>query len=391
MIYMDHAGTTPTRPEVWNEMSPFITETFGNPSSVHQVGQKAKAALEEARGKVASLVGAMSEEIYFTSGATESNNWAIKGVAEARASAGNHIVASPVEHSSVLNSLKYLASRGYRVTYLPVDEYGVVQPDDVQKALTHETTLVCVMHANNEVGTIQPIDEIGRVVKEHSPASFMVDAVQTIGVLPIDVRLLDVVDILTFSSHKFYGPKASGGLFLRKGTRAVSFMHGGEQERGKRAGTVNVAGAVGTAKALELAYADREEVTAREQQLRDRLIQGIRHHVPLTILTGHPKNRLPGNASFCFDYIEGESLIMNLDLEGICASTGSTCSTGTLEPSHVLLAMQIPLELALGSARFSLGRLNTSEEVEKVLEVLPKIVDRLRKVSPVYTKMVTSN
>lgn len=391
MIYMDHAGTTPTRPEVWQAMSPFMTETFGNPSSVHQVGQKAKTALEESRAKVASLIGALPEEIYFTSGATESNNWAIKGVAEARASVGNHIISSPVEHSSVLHSLKYLASRGYRVTYLPVDEYGVVHPDDVSRALTKETTLVCVMHANNEVGTIQPIAEIGRVIKEHSPAYFLVDAVQTIGVLPFDLATLATVDLLSFSSHKFYGPKASGGLFMRKGTRTVSFMHGGEQERGKRAGTVNVAGAVGTAKALELACADREKVTSRQRELRGRLVQGIRNHVPLTVLTGHPKDRLPGNASFCFDYIEGESLIMNLDIEGMCVSTGSTCSTGTLEPSHVLLAMQIPLELALGSVRFSLGPSNTSEEVEKVLDVLPRIVERLRKVSPVYQKIGMRN
>ena len=260
----------------------------------------------------------------------------------------------------------------------------MVHPEDVQKALTDQTILVSVMHANNEVGTIQPIEEIGRVVKEKSRAVFHVDGVQTIAQVPIDLAQLSTIDFLSFSSHKFYGPKGAGGLYVRKGTRLVSFMHGGEHERGKRAGTVNVAGAVGTAKALALAVSEREEVSKREVELRDRLISGIRHHVPMSILTGHPKLRLPGIASFCFEYIEGESLIMNLDVEGIAASTGSTCSTGTLEPSHVLLAMEIPLELALGSCRFSLGRGNISEDVEKVLEVLPAIISRLRKVSPVY-------
>ena len=379
-IYLDHAATTPTRPEVVKAMLPFFGDAFGNPSSIHSLGQEAKGAIEEARTKVAELIGARSEEIVFTSGGTEADNFALKGVAFANEHKGNHIITTPIEHHAVLEVCKFLEKRGFRITCLPVDKYGMVDPDDVKRAITAKTIIISVMHASNEVGTIEPVEEIGKIAQE-AGVHFHSDAVQTVGHIPVNVDKLKV-DLLSISGHKFNGPKGVGALYVRKGTKLVSLMHGGEHEKRRRAGTENVPGIVGLAKAAELAGQEIGKEAERLAYLRDKLIKGLGDKIDQIRLNGHPTKRLPNNVNVSIDFVEGESMLLNLDLEGICASTGSACSSSSLEPSHVLLALGLPPEQAHGSLRFTLGRDNTQADVERVLEVLPGIVAKLRAMSP---------
>jgi len=379
-IYLDHAATTPTRPEVVEAMLPYFTDAFGNPSSIYSYGQEARGAVEEARTEVAELIGARSEEIIFTSGGTEADNFALKGVAFANEGKGNHIITTSIEHHAVLEVCKFLEKRGFRVTYLPVDEYGLVVPQDVKKAITDKTILISVMHANNEVGTIEPVEEIGKIARE-AGVYFHTDAVQTMGHIPVNVDELKV-DLLAISGHKFYGPKGVGAMYVRKGTKLISLMHGGEQEKRRRAGTENVPAIVGLGKAVELAGQDMGKEAERLAYLRDKLIKGLGDKIDHIRLNGHPARRLPNNVNVSIDFVEGESMLLNLDLEGICASTGSACSSASLEPSHVLLALGVLPEQAHGSLRFTLGRENSEEDVERVLEVLPGIVAKLRAMSP---------
>ena len=381
---MDYAATTPVHPEVVQAMLPYLTERYGNPSSIHSFGQEARAAVEEAREKVASLIGARPDEIVFTGGGTEADNFALKGVAYALRGKGDHIVTSSVEHHAVLEVCKFLEKEGFKVTYLPVDRYGMVDPEDVRRAITERTVLVSVMHANNEVGTVQPIAEISEIAHERG-VYFHTDAVQTAGHIPVDVDELGV-DLLSMSAHKLYGPKGVGALYIRKGTRIASFVHGGEQERGRRAGTENVPGIVGFGKAAELAESEREAEATRLSGLRDRLIEGILERIDYVHLNGHPTRRLPNNVHISVEFVEGESMLLNLDLEGIAASTGSACSSGSLEPSHVLLAMGLSHELAHGSLRFTMGRWTAAGDVDRVLEVLPNVVSKLRAMSPLYRR-----
>lgn len=380
-IYMDHAATTPVRPEVWEAMLPYFSTEFGNPSSVYSWGRSARKALDSARDKVAALLGASASEIVFTSGGSEGANLAIKGVAWADQNKGKHIITSAIEHHAVLDTVLWLETQGFEVTILPVDEYGLVSPAQVEAALRPDTILVSIMHANNEVGTIQPISEIGAIVRRHG-ARFHTDAVQTAGSLDLKVDALNV-DLLSISAHKFYGPKGVGALYVRKGVRLSPHIHGGGQEKRRRSGTENVAGIVGLAKAFELAQAERETEVPRLTRLRDRLIEGLQR-IPNTRVNGSLDSRLPGNVNVCFEYIEGESLLLNLDLRGIAASSGSACTSGSLDPSHVLLAMGLSHEIAHGSLRLTLGRDNTEEDVDFVLQEIPGIVERLRSMSPLY-------
>ena len=385
-IYLDYAATTPTHPEVVKAMLPYFTDIFGNPSSIYSYGQEAKGAIEEARTRVATLLGARSEEIVFTSGGTEADNFALKGVAFANESRGNHIITSAIEHHAVIESCKFLERRGFKVTYLPVDEYGLVDPEGVRKAITDKTVLISVMHANNEIGTIEPIAEIGRIARE-ARVYFHTDAVQTVGHIPVDVNELGV-DLLSISAHKLYGPKGTGALYIRKGTKLVSFMHGGEQERRRRASTENVPGIVGFGKAAELAQQEMIEEAERLTHLRDKLITGLLERIDHSRLNGHPINRLANNVNISVDFVEGESMCLNLDLEGICVSTGSACSSQSLEPSHVLLAIGLSHEQAHGSLRFSLGKWTTEDEIGRVLEILPRVVAKLRAMSPLLKSRV---
>jgi cysteine desulfurase len=385
-IYMDNAATTPTDPRVLEVMLPFFTEVYGNPSSLHAFGQEAKHALEEARHIVAAFIGATPEEIVFTSGGTESNNCAIKGVAYERRDKGNHIITSKIEHHAVLEPCHFLEKEGFEVTCIPVDEYGLVDPADVEKAITEKTILISIMHANNEIGTIQPIAEIGKIARGKG-VYFHTDAVQTLGHLPIDVNELNV-DILSASGHKLYGPKGVGILYVRKGVRMHPFMHGGDQEKGRRASTHNVSGIVGFGKAVELAKAEMGKEIEQLTFLRDKLIKGIISTIGFTRLNGHPTQRLPNNVNVSISYVEGESMLLNLDMEGIACSTGSACTSSSLEPSHVLAAIGLPHELAHGSLRFSLGRSTSEDDIVYVLAVLPAIVGKLRSMSPLYKKEV---
>ncbi|RJQ39323.1 MAG: cysteine desulfurase NifS [Dehalococcoidia bacterium] len=379
-IYLDNAATTPTSPEVLAAMLPYFTDLYGNPSSIHSFGQEAKEAVEKARDRLAALLGARSDEIIFTSGGTESDNTALMGIAYALKDKGNHIITTPVEHHAIVETARFMEKQGYRVTYLPVDRYGAVSPDDVRKAITPRTILVSVMHANNEMGTIQPVTEIARVARE-AGVYCHTDAVQTVGHIPLSVKELGV-DLLSLSAHKFNGPKGVGALYIRKGTRLLPFAHGGEQERNLRAGTHNVPGIVGLGKAAEIAQKSLPAEMARITALRDCLTRGILDGIKNTYINGHPQSRLPGNVNISIDFVEGESVLLNLDLEGICASTGSACSSASLEPSHVLLAMGIAPEKAHCSIRFSLGAQNTGADVDRVLEALPRIVTKLRAMSP---------
>ncbi len=379
-VYLDYAATTPTDPEVVKAMLPYFHDLFGNPSSIHACGQEAKGAVIEARGKIARLIGASDDEIVFTSGGTEADNTALEGVAYANIAKGNHIITSKIEHHAVLETCRFLQESGLSVTYLPVDASGMVNPEDVRKAITPKTILISIMHANNEIGTIEPIAEIGRIARE-AGVYFHTDAVQTVGHIPIHVNDLGV-SLLSMSAHKLYGPKGIGALYIRKGSRLVPFMHGGAQERGRRASTENVPAIVGFGKAAELAAAGVECEALRLTGLRDHLIKGILGVIDHSRLNGHPVNRLPNNINISLEYVEGESMCLNLDLTGICSSTGSACSSGSTEPSHVLLAIGLPPQQAYGSLRFTMGKWTTEEDIEQVMKVLPPIVGRLRAMSP---------
>jgi len=382
-VYLDHAATTAVDPRVVEAMLPYFSEQYGNPSSIYQLGQRANKAITEAREKVANILGCRREEIIFTSCGTESDNLAIRGVYFAQRQRGNHIITSSVEHHAVSHTCEQLAKHfGAEVTYLPVDQYGRVNPDDVGRAIKDSTVLVTIMYANNEVGTIEPIAEMAKIVKAKG-ITLHTDAVQAGGSLDLDVNRLGV-DLLSLSAHKFYGPKGVGVLYARKGTAFLPMQTGGGQESNRRAGTENVPYIVGLARALELAQESREANNRRLAALRDRLIQGVLAKIPYSRLTGHPTERLPNSASFVFEFIEGESILLNLDLAGICASSGSACTSGSLEPSHVLKAMGIPVEIAHGSLRLTLGHENTEDDVDYVLAMLPGIVERLRAMSPLY-------
>jgi len=379
-IYLDNAATTPMDPEVLKAMLPFLSDAFGNPSSIHSFGQETRAAVEESRDKIASLISARSEEIVFTGGGTEADNFAIKGAAFANEGKGDHIITTSIEHHAVMESCKFLERRGFRITYLPVGIDGLVDPQDVKKAITDRTILISVMHANNEVGTIEPLAEIGKIAREEG-IYFHTDAVQTVGHIPVNVDELGI-DLLAMSAHKLCGPKGVGALYIRKGTKLIPFIHGGEQERRRRAGTENVPAIVGFGKAAEIAQREMDGVAEHLIRLRGKLLQGMTERIEHIHLNGHPTQRLPNNVNVSIEFVEGESMLLNLDLEGIAASTGSACSSSSLEPSYVLLAMGFPQELAHGSLRFSLGRETTEEDIDRVLEVLPGIIARLRAMSP---------
>ncbi len=385
-VYLDHAATTPVHPRALEAMLPFFSQRYGNPSSVYSLAQEARQAVEESRVAVADILGCPARDIIFTSGGTESDNAALKGVAFAARESGNHIVTSAIEHHAVLETCRFLEKFGFEVTYLPVDECGLVRVEDVEKAITQSTILVSIMLANNEVGTIEPIAEIARVVKDKSKlvgsrVFLHTDAVQGAGALDLDVNELGV-DLLTLSSHKFYGPKGVGILYVRRGTPFLPQQSGGAHERNRRAGTENVAGIVGAAAALKLAAERRQSNGQQCQSLRDRLIAGIQLKIKRAHLSGHPTIRLPNNASLCFEYVEGESILLNLDFAGVAASSGSACTSASLEPSHVLMAMGIPEELAHGSVRFTMGPDNTEEDVDYVLSIMPGIIEKLRAISP---------
>ncbi|MFZ5916969.1 MAG: cysteine desulfurase NifS [Chloroflexota bacterium] len=385
IVYLDHAATTAVDPRVVEAMLPYWTQHYGNASSIYSLGREARKAMEESRRQVAQVLGCQPKEIVFTSCGTESDNLALRGVALARRAQnrGNHIITSAVEHHAILHTCEQLEKHfGFQVTYLPVDEYGRVNPDDVGRAIRPDTALISVMYANNEVGTIQPIAEIGAIARQHR-IPFHSDAVQAGGSLSLKVDDLNV-DLLSLSAHKFYGPKGIGLLYVRKGTPLLPTQTGGGHENNRRAGTENVAYIVGLAQALTLAHEHQASENTRQIHLRDRLIDEITSEIPEVRLSGHPTERLPNSASFLIRYIEGESILLNLDLAGICASSGSACTSGALEPSHVLLAMGVPHEIAHGSLRLTLGRENTDEDVDYVLHVLPGIVEKLRLMSPLY-------
>ena len=383
-IYLDYAATTPMRSEVLEAMQPYLTEVFGNPSSIYSYGHEAKAGVDKARTAVASLLGAREEEIVFTGGGTEADNFAIKGIGFANRSKGNHIITSSIEHHAVLETCQFMETQGFAVTYLQVDKYGMVDPDDVKNAITPETILITIMHANNEIGTIQPISEIGRIARE-AGVYFHTDAVQTAGHIPSDVNELNV-DMLSTSAHKLYGPKGVGALYLRKGIRIVPLIHGGEQENNRRASTENVAGIVGFGKAAELAKLELKVESTRIAAMRDRLVNSMEKNIDEIQLNGHRTRRLPNNINLTVAYTEGESIVLNLDLKGICVSTGSACTSSSLEPSHVLVAIGLPQEIAYSSFRMTLGKWNTDEDIDRVIQVLPEVIADLRAMSPLYKK-----
>lgn len=381
-VYMDNAATTALRRDVLDAMMPYLTDIYGNPSSLHYFGQEAHKAVENARHQVASALNAEDNEIVFTGCGTEADNMALKGIAEKYQSKGKHIITSSVEHHAILHTCEYLEKHGFEVTYLPVDEYGMVKAEQVRDAIRSDTILVSIMFANNEVGTIMPIKEIGAVCREKG-VFFHTDAVQAVGHLAIDVKAMNI-DLLSLSAHKLHGPKGVGALYIRKGIVVPPLLHGGAQERRKRAGTENVAGIVGLGKAIEIACSDIEGTAKRMCYLRDKLINGIEVSIPEVKLNGHRTERLPGNVNFSIKYIEGESILLMLDINGIAASSGSACTSGSLDPSHVLLAMGMPHETAHGSLRLTLGDDTTEDDIDYVLEVLPEIVVKLRKMSPLY-------
>ena len=381
-VYMDNAATTALRRDVLDAMMPYLTDIYGNPSSLHYFGQEAHKAVENARHQVASALNAEDNEIVFTGCGTEADNMALKGIAEKYQSKGKHIITSSVEHHAILHTCEYLEKHGFEVTYLPVDEYGMVKAEQVRDAIRSDTILVSIMFANNEVGTIMPIKEIGAVCREKG-VLFHTDAVQAVGHVAIDVKAMNI-DLLSLSAHKLHGPKGVGALYIRKGIVVPSLLHGGAQERRKRAGTENVAGIVGLGKAIEIACSDIEGTSKRMCYLRDKLINGIEASIPEVKLNGHRTERLPGNVNFSIKYIEGESILLMLDINGIAASSGSACTSGSLDPSHVLLAMGMPHETAHGSLRLTLGDDTTEDDIDYVLEVLPEIVVKLRKMSPLY-------
>lgn len=383
-VYLDHASGTPIHPQVREEMLPYLKEIFGNPSSLHQFGQESASAIEKARQRVAGLIGAEPEEIIFTGNGSEANNFALKGIALAHQKRGKHLIVSSIEHFSVLHSAKTLEKWGFKVTYLPVDQYGLVDPLKVVRAMTEETILVSIMHANNEIGTIEPIKEISRVVKERR-AYFHTDAIATTGIIPLDVGELGV-DCLSLSADQFYGPKGVGALFLRKGTRIMPYLEGGIQEDGRRAGTENVPGIVGLGKAAELAKKEMEKRRRHLLFLRKKLINELPRRIEHLRINGHPKLRLPNNVHVCIEFIEGESMLMLLDSQGVATSSGSACTSRALKVSHVLTAIGVPAAVAQGSLLFSLGTDNSEEDIDYLLETLPPIVQRLREMSPLYKK-----
>ncbi|MDD6069670.1 MAG: cysteine desulfurase NifS [Clostridiales bacterium] len=388
-IYLDHAATTPARPEVVEAMLPYFTESFGNPSSVYTFSQKNKAKITECRELIANTLGAKSNEIYFTAGGSESDNWALKATAEAYAEKGKHIITTKIEHHAILHTAQYLESRGFEVTYLDVDENGLVKLDQLKSAIRPDTILISVMFANNEIGTIEPIKEIGEIAKEHG-IIFHTDAVQAYGQVPINVDECHI-DMLSASGHKLNGPKGIGFLYIRTGLKLRSFVHGGAQERSRRAGTENVTGIVGLAKAAEIAFETMEERTKKECELRDYLIDRVLAEVPYARLNGHRSKRLPNNVNISFQFIEGESMLIMLDMAGICGSSGSACTSGSLDPSHVLLAIGLPHEIAHGSLRLTLGDENTKEEMDYVVDKIKEIVEKLRSMSPLYEDFVRKN
>lgn len=381
-IYLDNAATTKTRPEVVDAMLPYFTEFYGNPSSVYEFSNESKRAVNRSRETIASAIGAKTNEIYFTAGGTESDNWALAATAEAYQAKGNHIITSKIEHHAVLHTCEYLEKRGFEVTYLDVDENGVVKLEELKKAIRPTTILISIMFANNEIGTIEPVKEIGEIAKEHG-IIFHTDAVQAFGHVPINVDEYHI-DMMSASGHKLNGPKGIGFLYIRTGIKTRSFIHGGAQERKRRGGTENVPGIVGLGKAVEIAVNTMEERTKRETELRDYLMNRVMSEVPYVRINGHRTNRLANNANFAFQFIEGESLLIMLDMEGICGSSGSACTSGSLDPSHVLLAIGLPHEIAHGSLRLTLNSENTMEEMDYVVESVKKIVEKLRGMSPLY-------
>ena len=388
-VYLDNAATTPLLPEVREAMIPYLGDVFGNPSSLHEWGDGAREALEMARTQVAQLIGANAEEIIFTGSGTESNNFAIKGLALAQQNKGKHVVVSAIEHFSVLHSARTLEKWGFELTLIPVDKYGVVDPEDVRKSLKKDTVLVSIMHANGEVGTIEPIQEIAKITRENS-VLFHTDAVASAGTIPVDVKQLGV-DALSLAGNQFYGPKGVGALWVKKGVRIMPLLDGGVQEGGRRAGTENIPAIVGLGKAAELATANTAARIEHLTSLRDRLLTGLPSKIDHVVVTGHPRHRLPEHASFCVEFIEGESMLMLLNSQGIAVSSGSACTSRALKASHVLIATGIPHELAQGSLLFSFGIDNTVEDTDYVLEVLPPIVDRLRQMSPLYSKFIKTS
>jgi len=383
-IYLDYAATAPCDPEVLKAMEPFFFAKPGNASSMHLFGQEAKKGVEDSRYGLASFLGARPEEIVFTSGGTESNNNAIFGVAYSQSGKGNHIITSAIEHHAVSEPCNYLERQGFKVTYIGVDKDGIVSPEDVKRAINDKTILISIMHANNEIGTVQPIKEIGRIAKERG-VYFHTDAVQTVGHIPINVDDLNV-DLLSLSAHKFYGPKGAGALYIRKGTRIDKFLHGGDQEKGRRASTYNTPGIVGLGKAVELCRKNMDKEIKSQSVLRDRMIREIPAIISEVRLNGHPLLRLPNNVNFSVKYIEGESMLLSLDMLGIAVSTGSACTSSSLEPSHVLLAIGLDHATAHGSLRITVGRWTTESDIKYFLNTLPKVVERLRSMSPLYEK-----
>lgn len=383
-VYLDHIASTPVHLQVFEAMLPYLKDKFGNPQSLHSVGQEALNAIEEAREEVAKLINAQPEEICFTSSGSESNNFALKGFAFAHQSRGSHIVLSAVEHQSILHSAKNLEKLGYAFSYVPVDKWGMVDPEEVKKAITQETVLVSIMLANSEVGTIEPIAEIANICRTHD-VLFHTDAVAAVGNIPVDVMKLGV-NALSLAGNQFYGPKGSAALYIKKGTRIIPFVDGGIQEKGRRAGTENVAGIVGLGKAAEIAREELEQRIERVRPIRDKLINQLPLKVDHVRLTGHPEKRLPHHASFCIEFVEGEAMLLNLDMQGIAASSGSACTSRALKASHVLLAMGIDHALAQGSIVFSLVEKTSFKDIDYLLEVFPPIIERLRKMSPLYTQ-----
>lgn len=389
MIYLDNAATTQVYPEVLEAMLPYFTEYYGNPSSIYSFAGEANKAVTKARETLAEMIHAKTEEIYFTGGGSESDNWALKATAEAYQEKGKHIITTKIEHHAILRTCEYLEKKGFEVTYINVDEYGCVKLDELEKAIRPDTILISVMTANNEIGTIQPVEEIGQIARKHG-VLFHTDAVQAFGHMELDVDKMNV-DMLSASGHKINGPKGIGLLYIQKGVKIRSFLHGGAQERSRRAGTHNVPGIVGFAKAAELAKASMEERIAYETELRDHLIERTLREIPYSRLNGDREKRLPNNANFCFQYIEGESLLILLDQKGICGSSGSACTSGSLDPSHVLLAIGLPHEIAHGSLRLTLSEKTTKEDIDVTVDALKEIVDRLRSMSPLYEDFVKKN
>lgn len=389
LIYLDNAATTKVKKEVVDAMLPYFTENYGNPSSVYKFAGESKKAVDNARDIIAKSLNTNSQDIYFTAGGSESDNWALKATAEAYRTKGKHIITSKIEHHAILHTCDYLEKEGFEVTYIDVDENGIVKLDELENAIREDTILISIMYANNEIGTIQPIKEIGKIAHKHN-VIFHTDAVQAYGHIPIDVEEMNI-DMLSASGHKINGPKGIGFLYIRKGLKLRSFVHGGAQERRRRAGTENVTGIVGFGKAVEIAMANMEERIAKEESLRDRLITKVLERVPYTRLNGDRHKRLPNNVNFSFQFIEGESLLIMLDMKGICASSGSACTSGSLDPSHVLLAIGLPHEIAHGSLRLSLSEENTEEEIDYVVDAVEEIVGKLRSMSPLYEDFINKH